>query len=72
MPGCRFSLHQRLQIRFQASPVHGRVPEQRVNQMPLPKPEMPADAPLRKPVQQAHRLFREQSFQFVSGHLFAR
>jgi hypothetical protein len=47
------------------------VSEQRVNQMPLPKPEMPADASLRKPVQQAHRLFREQSFQFVSGHFFS-
>ncbi|MGH7428957.1 MAG: hypothetical protein ACREJ4_11480, partial [Candidatus Methylomirabilaceae bacterium] len=70
MPGFRFSLHQRLQIRFQACPVHGRVPEQRVDQMPLPKPEMAADASLRKPVQQAHRFLREQSFEFVSGHVF--
>jgi hypothetical protein len=46
------------------------VPEQRVNQMPLPKPEMPVDASLRQPVQQAHRLFREQFLQLIGGHLF--
>ena len=54
------------------SSVLDRVPEQRVNETPLPEPEVPVDSASGELMESPHRLLSEYFLQFVSCHLLFR